>query len=479
VAVSLDPAALAWRTSPARFAQRLSKGKWRPAPHLLRISEAIVAGISGRGPRLIIIDAPPRHGKSEEVAKWVPTWYLDLFPDRNIILTSYEAGFAQGWGRQVRNFIAEHPDELRVRLSRDSKSARVWKTTEGGGMVCAGVGGPITGRGANLFILDDPFKNWQDANSEIKRKSVMAWWKTTARTRLEPGGVIVIIMTRWHPDDLVGQLLQDMENGGECYLLLNFPALAEEGDTLGRQVGEALWRERYTEDDLASLRRGLTSYLFNALFQGHPTPPEGNLFKRDWFRERVPEIPPAAVIRARNRGWDQGATQDAGDDTAGVRLSLSRQGLIYVEHCTVGKWSADTRDKHIKTTMAADADLPGPRTSHHFEQEPGSAGKGEAERQRKRFSPYPSTFKPSTGSKLIRAQGFMAAAEGGRVVVVDGEWVDDWLDELCAWSGRDGEVDNRIDATSVAFNAFPKLTSSGRAKTDGERLLGTLQRRLT
>lgn len=475
----LSPESLAWRASPAAFAVRVSRGAWHPVPHLARISRAIVNAIAGTGPRFIIVDAPPRHGKSELCSKWVPTWFLDLYPERKVILGAYEAGFAQEWGREVRNLIVEHADTLTVRLSKDSKSAKRWKTTQGGGMVCAGVGGPITGRGAHLLIVDDPFKNWQDASSKLKRSALMYWWKTTARPRLEPGGIIVIIMTRWNPEDMVGQLLEEMEHGGEPYHLINFPALAEEGDLLGRPVGEALWRERYNEDDLASLRSGLTSYLFNALFQGHPTPPEGNLFKRDWFRERVPEIPPAASIRARIRGWDQGATQDAGDDTAGVRLSLSRQGLIYVEHCTVGKWSADTRDKHIKTTMAADADLAGPRTSHHFEQEPGSAGKGEAERQRRRFSPYPSTFKPATGSKLIRAQGFMAAAEGGRVVVVDGAWVDDWLDELCAWSGRDGEVDNQIDATSVAYNAFPKLTSSGRAKTDGERLLGTLQRRLT
>lgn len=474
-----DLAPAAWRVTPALFAQHLSKGAWYPAPHLDRVSDAITAAVMGWGPRFIIVDAPPRHGKSELVSVWTPTWFLDHFPSKRVMLGAYEAGFAQGWGRRVRNNLVEYRDELRVRLASDSKSAKAWSTTAGGGMQTAGVGGPFTGKGANLLLIDDPFKNWADASSEIKRKAVIEWWQTSARTRLEPGGVIVVIMTRWHPEDIVGHLIAAAEAGGEQYLVLSFPALAEAGDLLGRPVGAALWRERYDEEALLQLKGGMTSYFFNALFQGHPTPPEGNLFKRAWFTARVPSLPPGASLIGRVRGWDQGATQDAGDETAGVRMSLSRSGTIYVEHCIAGRWSAATRDKTIKTTMGADSDLGAPRTIHQFEQEPGSAGKGEAERQRRDFSPFPSRFTRSTGSKLVRAQGFMAAAEHGKVVLVEGPWVEEWLDELCAWSGRDGETDNRVDASSVAFNGLPKLTREGGVKTDGERLAKAIEKRLT
>lgn len=151
-----------------------------------------------------------------------------------------------------------------------------------GGMVCVGAGGPITGRGADLLIIDDPIKNAEEAASQHVRDRQWEWYLTTALTRLEPGGRVLVVMTHWHEDDLAGRL--QTLGGPERYEALRFPALAEADDVLGRQAGEALWPERYPESFLEGRRRELGSVRFAALYQGRPTPAEGVVFKREWFR---------------------------------------------------------------------------------------------------------------------------------------------------------------------------------------------------
>lgn len=142
----------------------------------------------------LVISMPPRHGKSELASHWFPVWYLNQFPRNNIILASYGSDFAEQWGRRVRNTIEEHKGILNVELARDSLSAAKWNTTLGGGMQSVGVGGPTTGRGANILIIDDPIKNSEEANSLVRRESIDDWWRSTAYTRLEPHGGVIIIM---------------------------------------------------------------------------------------------------------------------------------------------------------------------------------------------------------------------------------------------------------------------------------------------
>jgi hypothetical protein len=215
---------------------------------------------------------PPRHGKSEMISHWFPSWCFERWPRKRIILSSYEAGFASEWGRKVRNTLLENEDLLTVRLARDSKQAKNWHTSFDGGMVTAGVGGPITGRGADILIGDDLFKNWKEAASPTVRETVWNWWKSTAYTRLEPGGSVVLVMTRWHDDDLCGRLIREMEErDGEQWDVLNLPAIAEEvNDALGRAVGDALWPERYPISELARIQGNQTKEIWEALYQQHP-----------------------------------------------------------------------------------------------------------------------------------------------------------------------------------------------------------------
>ncbi len=229
---------------------------------------------------------PPRHGKSELTSKYFPAWFLGTFPERRVILTSYEADFASTWGRKVRDILdANGPELFGVSVRPDSSAADRWDI-EGtsGGMNTAGVGGPITGKGADLLIIDDPVKNAEEANSSTYREKAWDWYTSTAYTRLEPGAAVILIQTRWHEDDLAGKVLSQAKQTGERWEVLNLPALAEKNDPVGRTPGQALWPERFDEAARARIKGVIGSYWFAALYQGSPQPAEGNKFKRPWFR---------------------------------------------------------------------------------------------------------------------------------------------------------------------------------------------------
>lgn len=273
------------RESPADFAALTSKGKWEWASHLDVLNQHLADVADGHIKRLLIT-MPPRHGKSEFASKVFPAWYLLTHPDKRVILASYAAEFAATWGRKARTLLKDFG--LRffdVSLRMDSKAADAWEISgHDGGMQTCGVGGPLTGKGADILIIDDPVKNAEEANSEIMREKTWDWYKSTAYTRLEPGGAIILIQTRWHEDDLAGRILAHAKETGEEWVVLNLPAIAEPGDLLGRQPGEPLWPERYGCDDFTRIQKTVGSYWFSALYQQRPVPPEGGMFKKAWFR---------------------------------------------------------------------------------------------------------------------------------------------------------------------------------------------------
>lgn len=276
--------------TPAGLAYALSQGRWKPYPYLKRLSVWLMEATLGVR-RRIIVSLPPRHGKSELISRWFPVWALNHRPDLRIALCSFGAALAAEHGGWVRDTIAAHADRLRVRLKPGSKAASAWKTTAGGGMVSVGVGGPLTGKGFNIGIVDDPIKNRQESDSETVRRAVRNWYTSTFYTRQEPGASIVVLMTRWHEDDLAGWLLEEARQGGERWDLLSLPARAEENDPLGRRVGEALCPWRYNEDDLREKERAVGSRDWAALYQQRPSPDEGEIFRRAWW-QRWRVLPP-------------------------------------------------------------------------------------------------------------------------------------------------------------------------------------------
>lgn len=245
----------------------------------------------------LFVTMPPRHGKSYLVSEHTPPWFLTRFPDARIILCSYEADFAASWGRKVKEHIETHP-EFGIRLNPNSNAANrfdIHKTR--GGMATAGAGGPITGKGAHLLLTDDPIKNAEEALSGVHRENAYNWYISTARSRLEPDAVEMLVHTRWHEDDLGGRL---MKKEGHLWFHIDLPALAEpteeKPDPLGRREGEALCPARYTRAMLLQIKEtgdseGLGgNYWFSALYQQKPSMEGAGIYKRPNFRYWVPQL---------------------------------------------------------------------------------------------------------------------------------------------------------------------------------------------
>lgn len=281
---SIDRRAMAmrqsWRFFVDTYAHHVSGGKWIPYPHLRYTLRTIQEAVCRGGGR-IIVNEPPRHGKSEGISHWLPTWFLDWYPEARVILASYNDTFAAKWGRKVRDEFVRKDAKTWTRLRQDTTAVNDWMTTEGGGMRTAGAGGGITGVGGDLLIVDDPHKNWEEAQSATIREAIIDWFKSTFYTRCEPDATIVVVQTRWHEMDLTGWLREEHEDNWTDIVL---PAAAEEDDVLGREPGEALCPERYDEAALAQIEKGAGPDVWNGLYQQRPSSPKGNIVKRAHIR---------------------------------------------------------------------------------------------------------------------------------------------------------------------------------------------------
>lgn len=290
-----------WRFGLADYAEHMSADtdlSWLPYNHLVYICEKVEEAVR-KGNGRIIINMPPRHGKSETLSKWLPRWFLDWNPDKKVILASYAAELARGFGRAVRDYFQDDRTDTWTTVRADKDAADEWETPQGGGMTTAGLDGGITGKGGHLIIVDDPIKNWQEAESPTRREHIKNWWDSTLWTRKEPGCTVIVIQTRWHEDDLSGWLLNEEEREDwEDWTVIKLPALCEEVDEetgvdeLGRSEGEALCPERFTAEELEKEKRR-NEQVWAGLFQQRPAPLEGGIIKRDWIQhyQKLPDDP--------------------------------------------------------------------------------------------------------------------------------------------------------------------------------------------
>lgn len=233
---------------------------------------------------------PPGSAKSSYTTIGFPAWAIGRNPRLNVIAASHTAALAERFGRRVRNIVgsAEFAEVFDTRLARDSQSATRWGTTEGGEYLAAGVGAAIVGFRADLGVLDDPIAGRKEADSEVERENAYQWYLNEFWTRLKPGAAVVLIMQRWHEDDLAGRLLKDMANGGERWHVVKLPMEAGEDDPIGRAPGELLWPEWFTEEMRAQAKRDARAW--SALYQQEPRPAGGGEFQREWiqrYRGRV------------------------------------------------------------------------------------------------------------------------------------------------------------------------------------------------
>lgn len=292
-----------------------------------------------------MITMPPRHGKSMLASEFFPAWYLGRNPDHYVVTATYAQELADDFGRKVKNQIEDTAFQAifpGVGLADDSKSAKRFHiegqlggyehgTTQRGAFYAVGVGGPLTGRGAHLLLIDDPVKNREDAESEIIRKKTKDWYTSTAYTRLMPGGRIVLIQTRWHEDDLSGWLQHEHEH--EEWVVLDLPAIDDDG--------MALWPEQYPIEALERIKRALPPRDWSALYQQQPSPETGDYFKREWIHE-VDHLPPRETLNVYG-GSDYAVTSDGGDYTVHVVVGVDPDGNpwlldLWREQASSDKW---------------------------------------------------------------------------------------------------------------------------------------------
>jgi predicted phage terminase large subunit-like protein len=295
------------RLSPAGFASYASEGMWHLAPHLSILNRKLMDVSAGRLKRLMIF-MPPRSGKSELISKYFPVYYLGTHPDHRVIMAGHTNDFAMQWGRKARDIMEAYGKEVfGVEVSQTSSAADRWDIQgHVGGMDTAGVGGSLTGKGADLLVADDIVKGRDVASSSVKLENIFEWFTTDAYTRLMPGGRVVIVLTRWSMADPAGRLLSLMEDrereladkglklpADERWEVLKFPAIAEEDEyyteyngekKLFRKEGDVLWPQMFTKADMEDRRRTLGAYWFAAMYQQRPVPREGAVFNKDWFR---------------------------------------------------------------------------------------------------------------------------------------------------------------------------------------------------
>lgn len=302
--------------------------EWFHEQIALKLEEAVSRVEKGEDVRLMIF-MPPRHGKSDTATQKFPSWVLGKRPDWPFIVASYSQELATDFGQGTRDLM-ESPNYrtlFKTRLREDSQAKAKWMTEQKGGYTAVGVGGAITGRGFKIGIVDDPFKNREEADSPVIRENVHKWWRSTFYTRQEGNTAIILILTRWHDDDLAGRLLKEQaeaekfskEDGDrdfDRWEVIKFPALAEVDDKY-RKAGDALWPKKFSRAKLLRHKATLGSYEFSALYQQNPIDEENQEFKRSWIQYRTAD----EVSKMKTRKFatiDSALSKKAESDFTGV-----------------------------------------------------------------------------------------------------------------------------------------------------------------
>ncbi|MGE5551504.1 MAG: phage terminase large subunit [Bacteroidota bacterium] len=462
------------RDSLVFFCEYTSNGTWQPAPHLEILCDHLEAVERGEIRRLIV-DMPPQHGKSEVADRKFPAWYLGRHPMRRIMLTAYGDDLAYDFSRASRACFEEWAPELwGLRLSGRSFAVGRWDILKwNGGITAGGIGGRLTGRGAWLAIVDDPIKNWEEANSPTYRERVWNWYQTVLRPRVHPLGAIVVIMTRWHEDDLVGRLLKQQELGGEKWTVLKLPALAEEGDPLGRVPGEPLWPERgYTREWYEETKRGMAPLQWAAMYQQRPSAAEGNLFKRSYLRYFTrkgdfyylarPEGVEKVLAR---RCWifqtcDPAASTDGSADhfVLATWAVTPKRSLLLLD---VVRERLEEPDQPILFTNAQ-------KRWHPALQGVEKNGLGIALYQQLKRLGLPIVRLKADKDKYTRALPAAARFSAGEVFLLEGApWLGDYEDELLRFR-QNAEQDDQVDVTSYAAIVLVQYSDKYGGSAGGE-----------
>jgi predicted phage terminase large subunit-like protein len=387
----------------------------------------------------LMLFMPPRHGKSEMVTVRYPAFFLENNPDKRVIVGAYNQTLANKFSRKTRRIATE-----RFSLSAERTAVEDWETTEGGGLRAVGVGGGITGMGGNLIIIDDPVKNREEANSQTYRDKVWDWYTDDLYTRCEPGATMILIMTRWHQDDLAGRILAS--DDAPNWAIVNLPALAEPGDPLGRAEGQALCPERYDEEALASIRNVMRES-FNALFQQRPSAVEGEIFKREHWRyyTALPHL--EKIVHSWDTAFKKGAQNDYSVCTV--------WGVAANGYYLINRWKGRVEFPELKRTVLALANELVPDEILIEDKASGQSLIQELQRDTR----LPIIPVKVDSDKIARAHAVTPIQCSGNIYLPENaEWLLDYIDTLSAFPN--GAHDDDVDSTTQALIHMKQPTSA-------------------
>jgi predicted phage terminase large subunit-like protein len=401
--------------------------------------------------RRLIINMPPRHTKSEFASYLLPAWFLGKYPDKKIIQCSNTAELAVGFGRKVRNLVGSDVYATvfpNVSLQSDSKAAGRWATNKGGDYFAIGVGGTVTGKGADLLIIDDPHSEQEAAiastNPEIYDK-VYEWYSSGPRQRLQPGGSIVVVMTRWAKRDLTGRIVKSwVDKDGEEWEIIDFPAILPSG--------KPLWPEFWSLKELEALKLELPLSKWNAQYQQQPTSEEGAIVKREWWKIWENERPPTCEFVIQS--WDTAFTKNERSDYS----ACTTWGVFYMNE--------NEEDPHVILLDAFKRRMEFPELKevayqHYMEWEPDAfvveakaAGSPLIYELRQRGIPV-QEFTPTRGNdKIARINSVSDLFASGKVWAPSTRWAEEVIEEMAAFPNS--EHDDLVDSSTQALIRFRK-----------------------
>jgi predicted phage terminase large subunit-like protein len=452
------------------FVDRVRPG-YRWYRHCVALADVLQRVADGELSRVLVF-MPPREGKSELTSRLFTAYYLYRHPERWVGLASYGAELAYTLSRAAR----DHYQTAGGTIRGDASAVKHWETPQGGGLWAAGVGGPATGKGFSLGVIDDPFKDAEEAGSDALRQKRWDWYNSVFYTRESPDypGAIVVVQTRWNLDDLAGRMLAaECEEDGEperwhvvCFDAIKdadpYPAPATctvEPDW--REPGEPLNPQRRPIERLSKITKRIGAYWWNALFQQRPRPAEGKLFKRAWLDKRL-EAEPRCVEY--HRHWDLAATAEDGgrdpDFTAGVLVGKTADDQFAVLDVVRFRGTPLEVDKTLRAVATDDRSRYG-HVAITVEQEPGASGKRTISYLVTQvLAGFDVRGEPAQASKPERARALASQAEAGNVLLMAKPWARDFVDELVAFPTK-GVHDDQVDAAAGALAALCETYTAG------------------
>ena len=424
------------------------------AQHLVRIGDTL-DGLNA-GARLCL-EVPIRHGKSELATIRYAAHRIIRSPKTRVLIGCNADKLAQKFSRAIRRLVRA----AGVTLNPERDTAGEWETTMGGGVRAVGMGGATAGYGADVLLIDDPIANRAQAESDIERDRVWEAITSDFLSRLEPDGIAIVTMSRWHEDDPTGRLKEG--RAGDGWAFLRFPGIAEADDPLGREEGEPLWPARWPLEKLEERRLILGAIAFAGLIQQAPQPKGGSMFRWEWWQ--LLDVVPATVGPV-VRYWDLAGTEpkkgkNDPDYTTGVLMGrMANKQFVVLDVCRI-RASIGQRDAAMRAQMLEDRQTYGSRLRWWIERPTGMGGEDQATALRQQLAGIVLHFESPTADKVTRAAPLASHVEGALVSLAPGAWRDPYRLEFSAFPR--GKHDDQVDGTSGAFAKLalvPPSTSS-------------------